>query len=522
MAKDLRNFLEHAQKGTKAGVSAAPLAQRRSLSSPGEPRVYRVKAGYVCGLCGGLHASLEPAFDCLGRCTIELRLRSPAGRSLSGDAGHYACTACGRGYANTDDAEECFERCLAKMKPSRQFEEALRRVQIKYVQRLQQHGLRSLQKIDALAEHTKMLETLTYEQKALGRQNAQPTEKVLHKKTTAPVAKPIPTSSISELSAFNSTEESKSLTAPTLEELSPEEILSSSGHSLQASSELQTPLQEGPTAELALGSTEQAVDQALGDVVQEQSLSGSDFAGTLSSEGEADALLGGGLSDAQPAESADAFLGGGLSDAQPVQSAETLLNSDFSAAQPTEDVADLLGGNFGDLPSSNPQASKAKVSKPAEDHFDDFGSSAQNPQTAKNGDSKKPPVFAKNTEEPETNALAADVLALLQTTDNEEKVDISSRQERQLDNLKISVDTELLDNISTGEDESVGFTVFVRSPDMKPYRRNNAKYCCSACGNEFFTKEQVEACFYAHPEEGSEEARALIAKGMKLSRKSAA
>ncbi|MEY3902370.1 MAG: hypothetical protein RL189_1676, partial [Pseudomonadota bacterium] len=173
MPKDLRTLLEPAKNSGKAGA-AAPLAHRRALSSPGEPRVFRVRAGFVCGLCGKLHEKLDNAFDCLGRCTIELRLRTPAGRQMSGQTGHFACTACGRGFANTDDAEECFERCLARMKPSAQFEQALRRVQVRYVQRLQAHGVRSLQRIDPFSEHTKMLNTLTQEQVAMGRPVAKP------------------------------------------------------------------------------------------------------------------------------------------------------------------------------------------------------------------------------------------------------------------------------------------------------------------------------------------------------------
>lgn len=64
--------------------------------------------------------------------------------------------------------------------------------------------------------------------------------------------------------------------------------------------------------------------------------------------------------------------------------------------------------------------------------------------------------------------------------------------------------------------------VFVRQPKMKPYRREHAKYCCSACSKEFFTKEQVEACFFSHPEEGSEEEQLLLEKIAKLKNKSAA
>jgi hypothetical protein len=80
-----------------------------------------------------------------------------------------------------------------------------------------------------------------------------------------------------------------------------------------------------------------------------------------------------------------------------------------------------------------------------------------------------------------------------------------------------------LDAVTSGQEIAPEVTeIFVRKAEMKPYRRNNAKYGCSACAREFFTKEQVEACFYSHPEEGSEEEKVLLQKITKSKVNSAA
>lgn len=522
MAKDLRTLLEHAQKGAGGGTQPAPLAHRRAMTSPGEPRVYRVKTGYVCGLCGRLHDTIDPAFDCLSRCTFELRLRSPAGRALSGDAGHYACTACGRGYANTDDAEECFERCLAKMKPGKQFEEALRRVQIKYVQRLQAHGLRSLQKIDALSEHTKMLETLTYEQKALGRNQSKPVEKVLPKREKPALVPPPQASSITELKAFNPTQENTQPAAGALSDLAPDELTAAGTGNVSTEESLMNDVgfatvevREDNRADVALPSagTDDAgfvAETAFGD------------ANAQMADGDAaDALLGGSFSDAGSSGDAESLLSGDFAGAHSSGGAEALLGSSFDDAAAPADLDSLLADS--NQPFANKTASsRAEKSALSPDLLETLRSAdPASPKDAKGG-ARKAPVFTRDSEEPETNAMAADVLAMLQTSDSSETVALSTRQERQLDNLKINVDTEFLDTADPAAEAGAALTVYVRSPEMKPYRRNNAKYACSACSNEFFTKEQVEACFFAHPEEGSEEARALVAKGMKLAGKSAA
>lgn len=169
MTKDLRGLLEPGLGYDPENKVArqVPLAHRRSLASPGQPRVYRVQTGYLCGLCGRIHNELEIAFDCVSRCTIELRLRAPASPSLAGRASHFACAACGKGFANASDAEQCFEGCLGRIRPTPLFHHTLRRIQSRYIQRLKSHGLRALERIDALSEHSKMLAALSKGQAAL-------------------------------------------------------------------------------------------------------------------------------------------------------------------------------------------------------------------------------------------------------------------------------------------------------------------------------------------------------------------
>jgi len=35
---------------------------------------------------------------------------------------------------------------------------------------------------------------------------------------------------------------------------------------------------------------------------------------------------------------------------------------------------------------------------------------------------------------------------------------------------------------------------------MKPFTRADARYKCSVCSQMFFTRSEVENCFFAHPE----------------------
>ena len=38
-----------------------------------------------------------------------------------------------------------------------------------------------------------------------------------------------------------------------------------------------------------------------------------------------------------------------------------------------------------------------------------------------------------------------------------------------------------------------------REEDQKPFFRQDARYACSVCKNKFFTKHEVEDCFFSHP-----------------------
>jgi hypothetical protein len=131
--------------------------------------------------------------------------------------------------------------------------------------------------------------------------------------------------------------------------------------------------------------------------------------------------------------------------------------------------------------------------------------------------------FASLGDEPKVQeSMGADVLALLQAPPEGEDLQLNSKQERMLKEKALNIDTAFLDDPLAQEQMLDATKVHVRNNEMKPYRRNNAKYGCSACSKEFFTKEQVEACFFSHPEEGSEEARVLLEKAEKLKNKSAA
>lgn len=39
-----------------------------------------------------------------------------------------------------------------------------------------------------------------------------------------------------------------------------------------------------------------------------------------------------------------------------------------------------------------------------------------------------------------------------------------------------------------------------RELGMKPFKRHDARYVCSACGKNYFTRSEVEDCFFSHPE----------------------
>ncbi|MBM3381780.1 MAG: hypothetical protein FJY29_05005 [Betaproteobacteria bacterium] len=597
MAKDLRGLLEPAAASAhaKGGAASGSLAQRRSLSSPGEPRVYRVRSGFVCGLCGKLHGVLDKAFDCLGRCTIELRLRSPAGATLQGNAAHYACTACGRGFVNCDDAEQCFERCLSKMKPTPQFEVALRRVQVRYMQRLAAHGVRSLERIDPLTEHTKMLSTLTKEQQALGHKAplsavpqsqtattrettqrvaaASPNPAAPGTTPTAHVVQPVqhvaavsvdvPASVQDSLAALSeeplaAVESEQQSATPQASQTITAAVESTSqavtihdetlGSTQKGASELSAQLEESHT-ELAesLTESETVTSDALTPIASEDVLSGAEQA--LQDEGaslsdDLDAQLA--LTEEPPSvkpvaetnmraivEGAAAQLD--LSPQEENDAHKLFSGQDNVGSRVAEEGASALSALAFATPESfnevDPDAKESAQARPAAEKLsgdisdslnalgaDDFGVESLG------GAFEEASEFAAIAEQPSlTDSMGADVLAILQAPPEGENLELNVKQERILKDKTIRIDTSLLESITSDTGVAPEVTeVFVRKREMKPYRRNNACYTCSACARDFFTKEQVEACFYSHPEEGSDEERVLREKAEKIKGKSVA
>ncbi|MEY2988416.1 MAG: hypothetical protein RJB13_1937 [Pseudomonadota bacterium] len=496
MAKDLRGFLEPPRDSgkSKETQSSVPLAHRRGLVSPGEPRVFQVRSGFVCGLCGLVHKNLERAFDCLGRCTVQLRLRSPAGPSHFGSQAHFACTACGRGYANCDDAEQCFERCIHKLKPTREFENALRRVQVRYAQRLASHGVRQLERIDPFKEHTKMLEVLTKEQEAL-KNPAQP-------------------------------------------QVVPENHLSTSveddGRDFQQSARIRSGI-ENPTTSLSSSETQST---HLTEVLQENETQNTQAIESISQFAANEPQLTAEESQLTAEESQLTAEEPQLGDEEPQLGDEELNSTETpdptSALEMlTEEAAQLDVPDIqAQMPSKIPMP---KISQETATQFagaDSVSSLEMDdfilPEASKNLPSGLALSGSSEFEdfglEKETEAgLGDDVMSMLQ--DSYPSIESSTkkgwRSSSGKDKSKVNVD--FLDEVlGAEEDQSDYNTVFVRKEKMKPYKREYSKYCCSACSKEFFTKEQVEACFFSHPEEGSEEERVLLEKVAKLKNKSAA
>ncbi len=602
MAKDLRGLLEPAASSATAKGShgASCLAQRRSLASPGEPRVYRVRSGFVCGLCGKLHGGLDKAFECLGRCTIELRLRSPAGPTHQGNTAHFACTACGRGFVNCDDAEQCFERCLVKMKPTPQFEVALRRVQVRYMQRLASHGVRSLERIDPLTEHTKMLSTLTKEQRALSKASPEETHKPTQR--TQPEARAVVNAARPPAAAASS---SHAVSTPPQEALglAEDSLANSATEGLTVPSEVQVLQDERTPAPNDTVAVVEAGERADGPVAapsEEQA----DAAETVSAEGNIEAPTDSAetsessassesldqapaLDEGLNSESLDEILSKGdevlqeglelASDALTAElEPDEMLSEQQSATEtnmraivegaaahldlsPEEasDAHKLFSGteNVGSRVAVEGASALTALASSTPETFNEVSEGARNFSAAGRGNAvaaeglssdisaslsalgsdavgldplggafEEASEFASIAEQPSLNeTMGADVLAILQAPPEGENLELNSKQERLLRDKTLHLDTSLLESVTSEMSLAPEVTeLFVRKRDMKPYRRNNARYTCSACPRDYFTKEQVEACFYSHPEEGSEEERKLREKVEKIKAKSVA
>lgn len=68
------------------------------------------------------------------------------------------------------------------------------------------------------------------------------------------------------------------------------------------------------------------------------------------------------------------------------------------------------------------------------------------------------------------------------------------RPEQQMAPPPAEEDTSLVD------DEPYSGEGPFREPNMKPFKRHDARYVCSACGKNYFTKSEVEECYFSHPE----------------------
>ena len=556
MAKDLRGLLEPATASNSGNgpQTSAPLAQRRSLSSPGEPRVFRVRSGFVCGLCGRLHTGLEKAFDCLGRCTIELRLRAPAGPTHLGGQAHFACTACGRGFVNSDDAEQCFERCLGRMKPNPQFEKALRRVQVRYAQRLASHGVRALERIDPLTEHTKMLTTLTKERAALGRDTTvspprqQPSSSKHHtqQEPHTAVEQVLRTDLHAEQELSQLSEET--LIAPIYEN----EGAEFENHAIEDRENTEPAAidENASTAAAEAMSGEHAHhESAMATEVSSSASAASQFEEDMPSLEEFDSNSNPESFNHDSALQADSTEAAHMSES----SVNELVNADeldavaqidlesIDSPQPEFDTSSALSALASATPESQntlPQRDTAKVSNAsqlnpniadtlsalgADDLGSAFAEASEFASVATQPEEEGSGFASMEVQTSDVASMGADVLALLQAPPEGENLKLNANQEKILKDKTIQIDEALLDAVTSSKEIPIEVAeIFVRKADMKPYRRNNAKYGCSACTREFFTKEQVEACFYSHPEEGSEEEKVLREKIAKNKANSAA
>jgi hypothetical protein len=460
------------------------------------------------------------------------------------------------------------------MKPTPQFEVALRRVQVRYMQRLASHGVRSLERIDPLSEHTKMLSTLTREQQALGK---KPEPNVAHAPQRAPESL---VQAIAAPKAIPKVAAAPALVSASLDALAEDGALNQAvdDHvSLKNdSSEAQRPEGEGVEAKIEASEDEysETVSAAAAAPASEEAQPADALAEAELTPEEA------GLANAQFSDAAD----GGL-DASDVVAQDELLSvvaslgdQDLpetleSSAKPNQetsmrtivegaavqldlsteeqnDAHQLFAGQdnvgsrvadegasalsalafatpetFNEKPLGEENAAQAMegLSLDISDSLNALGADSLGSDSL-GGAFEEASEFASIAEQPSlTETMGADVLAILQAPPEGENLELDTKQHSLLKEKTVTIDNSLLDSVTSDTGMAPEVTeVFVRKQDMKPYRRNNARYTCSACSKDFFTKEQVDACFYSHPEEGSEEERMLREKVEKIKAKSAA
>jgi hypothetical protein len=401
-----------------------------------------------------------------------------------------------------------------------------------------------------------MLTTLTREQEAMGRPVARvekpsrtftelkPTPKTIEIKNPEEFALPLDTADEPSVSAQAS---------PGLQETFEETTTSQgsvAGDPHSVTETIESSHSELPTAATASPAAEISASIEATQSIEEMELENDLMAGLDIQEdnGQQTPSLQS-SSDTQKAESSDstdlnALLEGGdsIADADvslPINLQESLSSETSLDLSPTENgLEDLLATSNNELSPSGsalsmlalstqtknlPASEVASQAITAGNGLDDFNVNLLNGATNElSGAFAEASDFANVAEQPETNLLAADVLALLQTNQADERIEVTAKDKKILQEKSVKIDENLLDSVSEAINESAGTTVFLRKEGMKPYRRNNAKYSCSACSSDFFTKEQVDACFYSHPEEGSEEAKALLAKVKNSPKKSVA
>ncbi|MEN9825280.1 MAG: hypothetical protein RI953_1025, partial [Pseudomonadota bacterium] len=420
----------------------------------------------------------------------------------------------------------------------------------------QAHGVRPLQRIDPFSEHTKMLATLTREQEAMGRPVARverpsravtelkPTPEAVEIKNPEQFALPLDAAEEPSVSAQ---------TSPGLPETFQETTTSQvsvAGEPHFEAESTETSLSELPTTAPASAAAEISASTEASLSIEEMEMENDLMAGLdIQEDNEHQTPSLQKSSDTQKSESSDsadlnALLEGGesISDANvslPMNLQESISSETSLDLSPTESgLEDLLATSNNELSPSGsalsmlalstqtntlPASEVASQASKTGDGLDGFNVNLLDGATNDlSGAFAEASDFANVADQPETNLLAADVLALLQTNQADERIEVRSNDKKILQEKSVKIDENLLDSVSEAIDESAGTTVFLRKEGMKPYRRNNAKYSCSACSSDFFTKEQVDACFYSHPEEGSEEAKALLAKVKNSPKKSVA
>lgn len=88
-------------------------------------KVYRTRAGFICGICRSIYDSRLVANNCLNVCWFELQTLYPVIRKKSALKGTiYRCQHCARDYDHEPAALQCAEIC-SKSRVKRHIQEQL-------------------------------------------------------------------------------------------------------------------------------------------------------------------------------------------------------------------------------------------------------------------------------------------------------------------------------------------------------------------------------------------------------------